>query len=106
MTTPPYVTEAEFENLDPGVRLYEPRDALLSPENGMWHIRRILEDAMDHLIPGGLLAIEVDARRADPALDIAERNGWAAGIEQDVFDRPRYLLATSPIAGTSSAVPT
>ncbi len=101
VTNPPYVTEAEFENLDPGVRLYEPRDALLSPENGMWHIRRMLEDAMDHLLPGGLLAIEVDARRADPALYIAERNGWAAGIEQDVFDRPRYLLATSPTAGTS-----
>ncbi len=99
VTNPPYVTGGEFEDLDDGVRLYEPRDALVSPENGMWHIRRILEDAMDHLNPGGLLVLEVDARRADPAIDIAGRNGWSAKIEKDVFDRPRYLLCNPAHGG-------
>ena len=99
VTNPPYVTGGEFEDLDDGVRLYEPRDALVSPENGMWHIRRILEDAMDHLNPGGLVVLEVDARRADPAIDIAGRNGWSAKIEKDVFDRPRYLLCNPAHGG-------
>ncbi len=57
---------------------------------------------MEHLTLGGLLAIEVDARRADLAVDLAVRFGWSARIERDVFDRPRYLLATSGSAGTSS----
>lgn len=101
VANPPYVTEVEYEELDAGVRQYEPRDALVSRENGMWHIHRILEGAMEHLTLGGLLAIEVDARRADLAVDLAVRFGWSARIEKDVFDRPRYLLATSSRAGTS-----
>ncbi|MFB3069255.1 MAG: peptide chain release factor N(5)-glutamine methyltransferase [Gemmatimonadales bacterium] len=101
VANPPYVTEVEYEELDAGVRQYEPRDALVSRENGMWHIHRILEGAMEHLTLGGLLAIEVDARRADLAVDLAVRFGWSARIEKDVFDRPRYLLATSGRAGTS-----
>ncbi len=95
VANPPYVTEVEYEELDAGVRQYEPREALVSRENGMWHIHRILEGAMEHLTLGGLLAIEVDARRADLAIDLAVRFGWSARIEKDVFDRPRYLLATS-----------
>ena len=101
VANPPYVTESEYEELDAGVRQYEPRDALVSGENGMWHIHRILEGAMEHLTLGGLLAIEVDARRADLAVDLATSFGWSARIEKDVFDRPRYLVATWGRAGKS-----
>ena len=101
VANPPYVTEVEYEELDAGVRQYEPRDALVSGENGMWHIHRILEGAMEHLTLGGLLAIEVDARRADLAVDLAVRFGWSARIEKDVFDRPCYLVATWGRVGTS-----
>jgi release factor glutamine methyltransferase len=60
VSNPPYVTAEEFDALDGGVRLYEPREALVSGEGGLEHSRRILEGATGHLASGGLLALEVD----------------------------------------------
>ena len=94
-SNPPYVTEAEYAALDPGVREFEPRRALVSGNAGMEHTRVLLEAAMGRLVPGGLLAIEVDSTRAEVVLDLAREIGWAdARVEEDLFGRPRYLLAT------------
>ncbi len=95
VANPPYVTPEEFDGLDSSVRLYEPREALVSEENGMKHTRALLAGAREHLAIGGLLALEIDAGRADIALDVARRCGWEARVEADIFGRPRYLLATA-----------
>jgi HemK-like putative methylase len=98
VSNPPYVTAEEFDRLEAGVRLHEPRAALVSGERGMCHTRILLESAIGHLEPGGLLAIEIDSQRADIALSLAVGCGWsAARIEDDVFGRPRYLLANAPV---------
>jgi release factor glutamine methyltransferase len=97
VANPPYVTPDEFEGLEESVRLHEPRDALVSDEGGMRHTRLLLEGAAGCLAPGGLLALEIDAERGDRVLHLAERCGWEARIEEDVFGRPRYLVATAPI---------
>ncbi len=95
VSNPPYVDAAEFAALDEGVRLYEPRDALVSGEGGLEHSRRLLEGAAGHLAVGGLLALEVDCTRAEATLGLARDVGWrGARLEDDLFGRPRYLLAT------------
>ncbi len=95
VSNPPYVTAAEFEALDSSVRDYEPREALVSREDGMEHTRALIEGAADLLTPGGLLAIEVDSTRAGQAISLAREAGWRrARIEEDLFGRPRYFLAT------------
>ena len=100
VSNPPYVTAEEFTRLDPGVRDFEPRVALVSGQKGMWHTRQLLERAGSHLTPGGLIALEIDARRARDALHLAVQAGWdSPRIERDVFGRDRYLLATSPRTG-------
>jgi release factor glutamine methyltransferase len=94
VSNPPYVSDAEFAALDPGVRDFEPREALVSGEDGLGHIRTLLSGAAGHLRPGGLLALEVDARRAEGAVRLAETTGWCRPrLESDLFGRPRYLLA-------------
>jgi release factor glutamine methyltransferase len=95
VSNPPYVSEAEFEALEPGVRLFEPRTALVSQNGGMEHIRQLLAGAGDYLAPLGLLALEVDSGRAEDARALATENGWSrVRVDQDLFGRPRYLLAT------------
>ena len=95
VSNPPYVTLAEYDTLDRGVRDHEPRKALVSGRDGMDHIRALLTDAAPLLLSGGLLAIEIDSTRADLALRSAREAGWAdARVEQDLFAHPRYLLAT------------
>lgn len=94
VSNPPYVTEEEFARLDHGVRGYEPREALIGGADGMSHTGDLLAGAGAFLIPGGLLALEVDSTRADAALGLARTHGWAdVRIEPDLFGLRRYLLA-------------
>jgi len=99
VSNPPYLTVAEWAGLDPGVRDFEPREALVAGEDGLEHTRAILSGARQHLTPGGLLGIEVDCQRAERARALAVEAGWRdARIEHDLFGRPRYLLATEETA--------
>ena len=101
VSNPPYVTAEEFTRLDPAVRDFEPRAALVSGQKGMWHTSQLLQRAGSHLTPGGLIALEIDARRARDALHLAVQAGWdSPHIERDVFGRDRYLLARNPLTRT------
>jgi release factor glutamine methyltransferase len=90
----PYLTEAELEALDPGVRDFEPRAALDGGADGLAPTRRLLAQARAALLPGGVLALEIDERRAAAVATIARGFGWAdVSIHEDLFGRPRYALA-------------
>jgi release factor glutamine methyltransferase len=94
VSNPPYIAAPEYAELDPSVRDFEPRVALESGPDGLVHTRAILQAAPDHLAPGGLVALEVDSRRADASAALARDSGFGeVRVERDVFDRPRFLLA-------------
>ena len=57
VSNPPYIA-AEDQHLQQGDVRFEPRSALISPENGLQDIRLIAEQARNHLKPGGRLLIE------------------------------------------------
>ncbi len=99
VSNPPYVTTAEWDGLDVGVRQHEPRVALVGGTDGLSHTAALVRSAGANLLPGGLLGIEVDCRRASQALALARRYGWTnARVERDLFGSERYLLATRELA--------
>lgn len=93
VANPPYLTEDEWTALVPSVRDCEPKIALASGSDGLEATRRLLAGARAVLEPGGLLALEIDERRADVVGDLAGAAGWQVSIHRDVFGRPRYALA-------------
>jgi len=94
VSNPPYLTEAEYAALDPAVRLFEPREALVSGADGLTATRALLEGAAALLEPGGCVVLEIDERRADAARRLARRHGWSrVAVYDDLFGRPRFLLA-------------
>jgi release factor glutamine methyltransferase len=70
LSNPPYVTEAEYENLAPEVREYEPRGALVAGEDGLRDIRQIVHIASTQLAPGGTALIEIGHLHADDVADL------------------------------------
>ena len=96
VANPPYLTVQEYDALDPSVRSFEPRDALVSGSDGLDATRALLAGGAARLEPGGLLALEIDERRADDVAALARAAGWArTTIREDLFGRPRYALAIS-----------
>ena len=94
VANPPYLTEAEYLGLDQTVRLFEPRDALVSGPDGLAATRALLAGAPGLLEPGGLLALEVDERRAERVTRLARELAWSrVTVHDDLFGRPRYVLA-------------
>lgn len=93
VANPPYLTDSEWTALDPAVRDYEPAIALASGPDGLDVTRRLLASARDVLEPGGLLAMEIDERRAPEVQGLAQAAGWQVSIHPDLFGRPRYALA-------------
>jgi release factor glutamine methyltransferase len=95
VANPPYLTDAEHAALDPAVRDFEPREALASGPDGLAVTRALLAGAGRVLEPGGLLAVEVDERRADAVRGLAHAFGWSGvTIRRDLFGRSRYAFAT------------
>lgn len=95
VANPPYIAESEFPDLDPAVRDFEPRVALVGGVDGLGPTRSLLGTAACYLSSGGLLAVEIDCRRVARYLALAGEGPWGhIRMVSDVFGLPRYLLAT------------
>lgn len=93
VANPPYLTDAEFAELDPSVREFEPREALVSGAGGLDATRGIFAGAGALLERGGLLALEIDERRSAAVRELGRDYGWNVAIYNDVFGCPRYALS-------------
>ncbi|HXD22722.1 MAG TPA: hypothetical protein VN613_05130, partial [Gemmatimonadaceae bacterium] len=95
VSNPPYISRVEEGELPSGVRDWEPSLALFSDDGGMAAIRGIVRGAADVLEPGGLLALEIDSRRAGLARECAETDSRLRDVEirTDLTGRERFLVA-------------
>ncbi len=68
----PYVATTEWAELSPEIRCYEPEMALAAGPDGLDLIRRLLSQASDYLLPGGVILLEIGARQGPAARRLAE----------------------------------
>jgi release factor glutamine methyltransferase len=94
VANPPYVTDDEYVALDASVREWEPRPALASGRDGLEHTRRLLDEGRGVIRLGGLIALELDATRAEASAEAARTFGWAdIAVHRDLYGRERFLTA-------------
>ena len=62
---PPYVSAAEYEALDPSVRQFEPKVALLAGESGFEFYERLAAELPPFLNRGGQLFLEIGATQGE-----------------------------------------
>jgi len=96
ISNPPYIAFSEAESLPPSVRDWEPPLALLSGHDGMAATAAIIRDAALVLDHGGVLAIEVDERRASLVAELAMAHGGYEDVNVglDLAGRERFVIAT------------
>ncbi len=77
ISNPPYVSEAEYAELSPQIRHYEPPVALLGGKDGLACIEKIAVAAGTALREGGFLLLEIGASQAESAKRIVRESGFS-----------------------------
>ncbi len=95
VSNPPYVAYSERAALPASVRDWEPAIALLSSDDGLAATRSIIAQAPRVLSVGGILALEVDMRRAGPVAEMVAVQGSYSEVEVllDLSGRERFVFA-------------
>jgi release factor glutamine methyltransferase len=100
-SNPPYISEAEYATLAREVKLYEPREALVSGPEGTEFHRRIAAGAKDRLEPGGWLLMEMGAEQRAALTEILEETRMFddirfradyAGLDRVVIARRKIIV--------------
>lgn len=92
LCNPPYV--AEDAELGPGVREYEPDEALFAGKEGLDAYRQLAPQLPRLLNKGGLAAVEIGHDQAEPVTALLARDGLSASVVNDLAGRPRAVLLT------------
>lgn len=92
LCNPPYV--AEDAELGPGVREYEPDEALFAGKEGLDAYRELAPQLPRLLNKGGLAAVEIGHDQAEAVTGLLARDGLSARIANDLAGRARALLLT------------
>ena len=92
LCNPPYI--AEGAELGPGVREFEPDEALFAGEQGLDAYRALAPQLPRLLSEGGLVAVEIGHDQAEAVSALLARDGLHAKVANDFADRPRAVLLT------------
>lgn len=92
LCNPPYI--AEGAQLGPGVREYEPDEALFAGREGLDAYRELAPQLPRLLNPGGLAAIEIAPDQRQAVTGLLARDGLRATVADDLSGRARAVLLT------------
>lgn len=90
LANPPYVAKKAV--LGPGVREFEPAEALFAGDDGLDDYRRLAPDLPRLIRPGGIAAIEIGSDQEAAAGALFAEAGLRPEIAHDLAGHPRALI--------------
>ena len=90
----PYVTEAEWTQLDDGVKLHEPALALIGGRDGLDLIKRLLQQAQTRLNPNGAIFLEIGWQQGTAVKQLGETifPNATVTVHQDFAGHDRIVM--------------
>ena len=92
LCNPPYI--AEGADLGPGVREYEPDEALFAGREGLDAYRALAPQLPRLLEKGGFTAVEIGEGQAKAVTPLLTRDGLKSSVARDLAGRSRAILLT------------
>jgi release factor glutamine methyltransferase len=98
---PPYISAEEYKKLPPGVKTFEPREALWAGENGTEFHEKLVYQAGNNFKKNGWLLLEIGATQGKSVRKIVEDSGIYDNIDvrRDYAGLPRVIRARRKISG-------
>ena len=94
VANPPYLPASDLATMEHEVAEHDPHDALFGGPDGHEIVDALLAAALEWLVPGGAVLLEIDARRSPGTLDRARGLGLVeVEARQDLTGADRFVLA-------------
>lgn len=101
VSNPPYISEPEYDTLQPEVKLHEPRLALTPGPTGLEIYARLIADAHRTLTPGGHLLLELGHDSREGVVKMLDAEGFEnIEVQRDLAGIERVVRASK--AGVST----
>ncbi len=98
ISNPPYVTDEEYDDLDPEVKEHEPSLALKGGVDGMDIYNRLIPDSVNYLKHGGWLTLEIGCLQSAEVEYLMTKNGFVNVMtKKDLADLDRVVIGQRPI---------
>ena len=92
VSNPPYIGRDDGR-VAAIVRDWEPHTALYADDDGLADLRQIVEGAVEWLMPGGWLVLEIDSSQGSAVIDLMTAAGLdLVAIRRDFADRDRIAV--------------
>lgn len=93
VSNPPYIASKVVDELMPEVQEHEPRMALDGGADGLDLYRRLLAQAPDRLLPGGLLAVEIGYDQRETVMELFREQGFTdVYCDRDLCGNDRVVM--------------
>lgn len=92
VSNPPYLRESEYPDLDPWIREFEPRSALVAGPTGLECLAVLIDGLASVLAPGGFGAFEIGEDQGEGLVEMARRAGLVAEVWRDLAGCDRFLV--------------
>ncbi len=93
VTNPPYIPHSRLKYLPKSVTDFEPIVAINGGKKGVQFITKLIQEGIQYLNPGGIMAIEIDESEVKILQIFLKRNIVQSFIfNKDLFSRIRYLF--------------
>lgn len=97
VSNPPYIPTGEIDALMPEVRDHDPRSALDGEADGLGFYRRIAAGAPEHLVPGGMLCLEIGCSQGEDVKRLLGSAGFTGiRVKKDLAGLDRIVTGVLP----------
>jgi release factor glutamine methyltransferase len=93
VSNPPYIADQEYQKLPPGVKDYEPKEALWAGQTGVEFYEKLIYQSKNHLNKNGWLLLEIGAKQEASVRKIMENCEYYENIDirKDYAGLPRVI---------------
>lgn len=93
---PPYIAESEYEKLDPEVRRYEPKLALVGGVKGTEVYEQLAQELPHYLTPSAKIWFEIGYQQGDKIKNLFKGPNWKSQqVENDWAGHSRFFFLES-----------
>jgi release factor glutamine methyltransferase len=95
VSNPPYIADQEYQQLPPGVKDYEPKEALWAGQTGVEFYEKLIYQSKKHLKDDGWLLLEIGAKQEQAVRGLMEDSGFydSITVRRDYAGLPRVVRA-------------